>query len=278
MIRFLALIFALIVLPVTASAAPVRIGVITDKATGCDDGLAKTIGGEAFVKHLQKRLSRPITLCGFANHAAAMQALAAGKIELAPSDQASYLPVRDKVRSTLTARPAKGAGRVMALALVTKASSRTGPKLLVGAKPIFVASGEITHDAPLAGLRAAGTDLSKLGREILSGSLDQAAKDLRSGKGDVLILDAGHYQRLCRSDNPNQKPCADLKEIWRGRPAVSQALAVRRDMPSDLRYQLISIYMALHLEAPEAFSFATKAMPPVAAFDPTEAEALVEIR
>jgi ABC-type phosphate/phosphonate transport system substrate-binding protein len=278
MIRFLALIFALIALPVTASAAPVRIGVITDKATGCEDGLAKTIGGEAFVKHLQKRLSRPITLCGFANHAAAMQALAAGKVEMAPSDQASYLPVRDKVRSTLTARPAKGAGRVMALALVTKASSRTGPKLLVGAKPIFVASGEITHDAPLAGLRAAGTDLSKLGREILSGSLDQAAKDLRSGKGDVLILDAGHYQRLCRSDNPNQKPCADLKEIWRGRPAVSQALAVRRDMPSDLRYQLISIYMALHLEAPEAFSFATKAMPPVAAFDPTEAEALVEIR
>lgn len=278
MIRFLALLFALIALPVTASAAPVRIGVVTDKATGCDDGLAKTIGGEALVKHLQKRLSRPITLCGFANHTAAMQALAEGTVELAPSDQASYLPVRDKVRSTLTARPAKGAGRVMALALVTKASSRTGPKLLTGAKPIFVATGEVAHDAPLAGLRAGGADLSKLGREIVAGTLAQAASDLRSGKGDVLILDAGQYQRLCRSDKPNVKPCADLKEIWRGRPAVSQALAVRRDMPSDLRYQLISIYIALHLEAPEAFRFATKATPGVAAFDPTEAEALVEIR
>lgn len=278
MIRFLALIFALIALPVAATAAPVRIGVVTDKATGCDQSLAKTLGGEAFAKHLQKRLNRPIILCGFANRAAAMQALAAGKIELSPSDQASYLPVRDRVRSILAVRSAKGAGRVLALALVTKASSRTAPNLLIGAKPIFVASGEITHDAPLAGLRAAGTDPSKLGREIFAGSLDQAAKDLRSGKGDVLILDAGHYQRLCRSDKPNEQPCADLKEIWRGRPAVSQALAVKRDMPSDLRYQLISIYIAMHLEAPEAFAFATKGTPAVAAFDPTEAEALVEIR
>jgi hypothetical protein len=108
--------------------------------------------------------------------------------------------------------------------------------------------------------------------------LDQAAKDLRSGKGDVLILDAGHYQRLCRSDKPNEKPCADLKEIWRGRPAVSQALAVQRDMPNDLRYQLISIYIAMHLEAPDAFRFATQTTPGVASFDPTEPEALVEIR
>ena len=87
MIRFLALIFALIALPVAATAAPVRIGVVTDKATGCDQSLAKTLGGEAFAKHLQKRLNRPIILCGFANRAAAMQALAAGKIELSPSDQ-----------------------------------------------------------------------------------------------------------------------------------------------------------------------------------------------
>jgi len=278
MTRFLALIFALIALPVTANAAPVRIGVVTDKATGCDDGLAKKIGGAAFVNHLQKRLNRPITLCGFANNTGAMQALAAGQVELAPSDQASYLPVRDKVRATLAARSAKGAGRVMAMAMVTKASGRKAPNLLIGAKPIFVSQGEVTHDAPLAGLRAAGVDPSKLGREIVAGDLVRAVSDLRSGKGDVLIVDASHYQRLCRGDKPNEKPCDDLKEIWRGRPAVSQALAVRRDMPKDLRYQLISIYIAMHLEAPDAFRFATQTTPGVASFDPTEPEALVEIR
>jgi len=53
---------------------------------------------------------------------------------------------------------------------------------------------------------------------------------------------------------------------------------VRRDMPKDLRYQLISIYIAMHLEAPDAFRFATQTTPGVASFDPTEPEALVEIR
>ncbi len=278
MIRLLALCFALIALPFTVHAAPLRIAVVTLAATGCDDGLAKKMGGEVFVRHLQKRLNTIVRLCGFANSTTAMQALGAGKVDLAPADQASYLPVRDKVRATLTARSAKGAGRVMAMAMVTKASGRKGPNLLIGAKPIFVAAGEVTHDAPLAGLRAAGVDLSKLGSEVLAGDLVRAASDLRSGKGDVLVVYASHYQRLCRGDKPNEKPCDDLKEIWRGRPAVTQALAVRRDMQPDLRYQLISIFIAMHLEAPDAFAFATRTTPGAASFDPTEAEALVEIR
>jgi hypothetical protein len=277
MIRFLVLILALIALPVLAHAAPVRIAIITGQALGCDDGLANKVGGGAFVRHLQKRLNRPVTLCGFTNTVGAMQALSMGKVDLAPADQGSYLPVREKVRATLTARPAKGAGRVMAMAMVMKRSGRTAPNLLTGAKPIFIATGEVTHDAPLAGLRAAGVDLGKLGKEVVAGDLARAASDLRSGKGDVLIVDASHYQRLCRGDKPNEKPCDDLKEIWRGRPAVSQALAVRRDMQPDLRYQLISIYIAMHLEAPEAFRFATQTTPGVTNFDPTEAEALVEI-
>ena len=277
MMRFLALVFALIALPFTAHAASLRIAVVTMAATGCDDGLAKKMGGEVFVRHLQKRLNKTVTLCGFADNTAAMQALGAGKVDLAPADQSSYLPVRDKVRATLTARPAMGAGRVMAMALVTKASGRMGPNRLNGAKPIFLAAGEVTHDAPLAGLRSAGVDLGKLGPEVLAGDLARAAGDLRSGRGDVLLVDASHYQRLCRGDKPNEKPCDDLKEIWRGRPAVLQALAVRRDMQPDLRYQLISIYIAMHLEAPDAFAFATRSTPSVVCFDPTEAEALVEI-
>jgi ABC-type phosphate/phosphonate transport system substrate-binding protein len=278
MIRFLGLIFALSVLPLTAFAAPVRIAVVTAEAKGCDDGLAKRMGGEAFVSHLKKRLDTQITLCGFANTADAVQALAAGKVDLASSDQAAYLPVRSTVRATLTTRLTKSAGRVMAMALVNKTSSRTAPKLLKGARPIFVANGEVAHDAPLAGLRAAGVDPSTLGREIVAGDLKRAASELRSGKGDVLVVDATQYQRLCLGDKPNQKPCDDLKEIWRGRPAVAQALVVRRDMPNDLRYQLISIYIAMHLEAPAAFAFATRGLPGVACFDPTEADALVEIR
>jgi ABC-type phosphate/phosphonate transport system substrate-binding protein len=244
---------------------------------GCDDGLAKKVGGEAFVHHLQKRLNRSVALCGFANTIGAMQALSMGKVDLAPADQASYFTVRDKVRATLTTHPAKGAGRVMAMAMVLKTSSRTAPNLLKGARLIFLSAGEVPHDAPLAGLRAAGVDLGLLGKEIVAGDLFRGASDLRSGKGDVLIVDASHFQRLCRGDKPNEKPCDDLKEIWRGRPSISQALAVRRDIQPDLRYQLISIYIAMHLEAPEAFRFAIQSTPGVANFDPTEAEALVEI-
>ena len=62
--------------------------------------------------------------------------------------------------------------------------------------------------------------------------------------------------------------------LWRGRPRAIKALVVRRDMPDDLRFRLIGIYVAMHLEAKEAFAWGASWMPGGAEFEPTEADAL----
>lgn len=261
-----------------AGAAEFRIAAVTPTAGGCDKGLAARIGGEAYVKHLQQRLNEIVILCGYATEAEALRALADGKVDLATSSQAGYPAVRDKVRAILTPRPAAGPSRGLAMALVAGASPRTAPSALTGAVPIFVTTGDLAHDAPLAGLRAAGADVAALAPEVIAGDLAKAAASLRAGRGDVLILYAGHYQRLCRPDAPGAKPCGDLKEIWRGRPAATEALVIRRDLSSDRRFQLIGIHIALHLENKAAFAFAARNAPGAGSFDATEADALVAKR
>ena len=64
------------------------------------------------------------------------------------------------------------------------------------------------------------------------------------------------------------------EDLLRARPRSSEALAVRRDIPNELRYRLIGIHLPLHLEAPAAFAFAAAGVKDAAEFQPAEADAL----
>jgi len=70
------------------------------------------------------------------------------------------------------------------------------------------------------------------------------------------------------------EPCRDLRVLIKARPRATQALVVRRDITTNLRYRLIGIHLPLHLEAPAAFAFAAGWAKDAAEFQPAEADAL----
>jgi ABC-type phosphate/phosphonate transport system substrate-binding protein len=111
-------------------------------------------------------------------------------------------------------------------------------------------------------------------REDVATDGEAAAAKLRAGGADALALNAAAWQRLCQDDRPQDHRCGDLKVIWRGRQRAPLALAVRRDIPDELRFRLIGIHVAMHLEAKNAFAWASSFVSNGAEFEPTEAEAL----
>ena len=84
-----------------------------------------------------------------------------------------------------------------------------------------------------------------------------------------------------RAKRPRCKSrCGDLKVVWRAaRPQAERAYAVRRDLPDPLRYRLLGVHLAMHLEDRPAFDWAAAQLAPGAAdFEPAEAQALEPAR
>jgi ABC-type phosphate/phosphonate transport system substrate-binding protein len=231
--------------------------------------------GKAFTDHLSARLERPVSLCGASDTAAAAASLAKGEADMALVDPAGFKAHAGVVRAILAPRPSRDTGRVLAVALTTKAGTRAGLDMLAGARPIFIADGEASRAVPLKALEDHGVPVANFGPALLAKGEDDGAAALRAGTGDVLILTAGAAQRLCRPEDQSSKPCDDLREIWRGRPTASRAFAVRNDMDADLRYRLVGIHIGLHFEEPDAMAYVAQLMPGSVALDPAEATALV---
>lgn len=258
-----------------SSPTQIRVAAIGLGFDGCTatpvDGSAK-----AYLAHLKTRLGNEVSLCNFKDTSAAAQALIAKEAEIAIIDPNAYATIKDKARAILAPRYEILVGRVLAVALTTKASGRTSLAQLVNARPIFISSMPASHAAPLKGLSDYGVVASRFGGEIMTPNEDAGLAALREGRGDVLILTAGARQRLCRGDDPKEILCADVVEVWRGRPTANQAFVVRNDMVDADRYQLIGIHIAMHNENKAAFAFIENKMPNAIMLDPTEAAALVK--
>lgn len=116
--------------------------------------------------------------------------------------------------------------------------------------------------------------LDMFGRELITVDEAEALAALRSGKADVVALEAAAWQRQCQATK-GKSPCGDLKVVWRARPEAEHAFAVRRDLPDPMRYRLLGVHLAMHLEDRPAFDWASAQLAPGAAdFEPAEAQAL----
>jgi ABC-type phosphate/phosphonate transport system substrate-binding protein len=206
--------------------------------------------------------------------AAAAQALASGGVDVALLDPAAYAAVQAKTRSILTVR-AKGALNRIPVVLATPAKApATTISSLRGKAVVFGGSAPAALAAPRQALADQGAGKGFFTREEVAADPDSAAARLRSGGADALALNAAAWQRLCQNDRPQDQRCADLKVVWRGRQRAPLALAVRRDIPDELRFRLIGIHVAMHIEAKDAFAWASAFVPNGAEFEPTEAAAL----
>jgi ABC-type phosphate/phosphonate transport system substrate-binding protein len=178
----------------------------------------------------------------------------------------------------LVGRVSAETGRVLSVALVLKSSGKTRLADLEGASPIVAGRMPASKDVPMKALADAGAPVASFKPlQIIEGD-EPAFAGLRAGRGDLLVVTAGARQRACLTPDVKVDPCADLVEVWRGRPVASRAMVVANTMPIADRHQLVGIHIAMHFEAPKAMGFMARVLPPAVALDPAEAGALLAVR
>jgi ABC-type phosphate/phosphonate transport system substrate-binding protein len=273
--RILAGLAATLFLGAAAPASPtLRIAVAPAAPGPCAPPAGAAAGEKAYYDHLAHRLDREVLRCPFADTAAAAAALAQGKVDMARLDPAAYAPVSAQVRAILTVRGKRESNRIPVYVAVRDADPAHDVAALKGRGVAFggrSAAGLTTPQAVLADRGLQPTDY----RPQVEPDGDEALVDLRAGRVEAAAVNGAAWQRVCRMSSPKEPtPCRDLRVLVRARPKAAWALAVRRDMPSELRYRLIGIHVALHLENPAAFAFAAAGAPDPAEFQPAEAEAL----
>ncbi|MBP8247897.1 MAG: PhnD/SsuA/transferrin family substrate-binding protein [Phenylobacterium sp.] len=261
-------------------ATSLRIAAVSPTAGPCAPLDATAAPDEkAYYGHLAKRLDVKVLKCPVADQAAAAAALAAGSLDVALLDAASFAPVAGTTRAILTIRPEGGLNRIPVVVAAPAAGPVKRLEDLRGKTLAFGGSMPAARALPSRVLadRGFGADVFKA--ELTAADAADALGKLRSGEADAIVLHAAAWQRLCMPDDPKAKPlCSDLKVLLKARPQAAQAIVVRKDIAKETRYRLIGIHMPMHLENRAAFAWASSWAPKAAEFEPTEALALVATR
>jgi ABC-type phosphate/phosphonate transport system substrate-binding protein len=213
--------------------------------------------------------------------AGAAALIGAGGADLALIDPAAAASVPDftaKARAILAPRQGDEYGRVEMVAVTTAASPRKTHADLAGARVVLGGNHRVAAEGPFRALADWGVQRETLGAVTQAGDPDLAVKALREGKADVMLLHVSAWFRMCRPTRPGEKRCADLHEAFRARPRAKLAWAAPLSMDETLRYRLIGIHIALHLDAPAAYAWVAAQAPNAQSIDPTEAGALTIAR
>ena len=254
-----------------APAPPFRIAVKTVAAGQCSAALSGLAADEAaYFRHLAVRLDRPVLRCPVANAREAAASLAAGAVDMAVLDVVTYGQTQDAARAILTAR---SPGALTRVPVILAVQSTTDPSVLKGQTIVFSGKTPAAYDLPKTVLAEQGFDQGFFGAELIARDEKDALDQLRAGHATAVAIHVGAWQRLCRGDTPKESHCSDLKVVWRARPRAETAWSVRRDMERRLRYRLVGVHVALHLENKPAFSWAAAQLAP-GAEDLEAAEAL----
>ena len=132
--RLLVAVLAAALLSATGATAaePLRIAAISPKTGPCAAlGAASPAGEKAYYDHLAKRLGTVVQRCPVASTAEAATALAAGKLDLAVLDRASFAPISATARAILTLRPEGGLNRIV-IVLAVPAAKHQGLAAQIG--------------------------------------------------------------------------------------------------------------------------------------------------
>ena len=277
--RLLAISGVLALAPTLAQAETFRLASISTAVQPCHALAPDAPAGlRALHKLLAQRLGVDVLDCPVAGAEGAGQALAAGQVDMALLDPTTYGAVAGKVRAILTLRPKGGLSRTPVVVATRAASTSKSLTDVRGQRVVFGGAAPYDHDLPLGVLADQGAGPGYFSAQRVAGAADAAVGMLRKGDADVVALNADAWQRTCRAATPKDQPCSDLRILWRGRPRANLALAVRADLPAQLRYRIIGVYVAMHLEAPGAFQAASAFAPGGEDFDAAEAEALSPAR
>lgn len=265
----------LIAVPAPAEAEDsFRIAVETGASEPCRPVAKDAPSGlQAYARLLAVRLEKPITICPTVDRAASAALLAGGGADLAMLDAKSFV-LAGASRAILTPRAPEDFGRVEMVALVGGGSKIAALSDLAGAKIALGGAGRLAAEGPYRALADHGVAREMLAPTMPAADPEAALDAVRAGRVDAAVLHVSAWRRVCRGNKPGDEPCKDLRVVWRGRPRPAEAVVAPLSMPEPLRYRLIGVHIAMHLEAPEAFAWAARGVPGAKSFDATEAGAL----
>jgi len=225
----------------------------------------------AYVRHLAKRLEVPVQICPFATMAEAAKALAENRVDFASLDAASYAPYKVSIRPILTPRTPMDLGRTEVALVVATTSPLTKLEDIDRAQLVFAGTSAPRLDGPRRTMAAAGVPKTVLNNARVAGSPSDAAGVLRATPNAAAAFLSADWSRLCRGMSKTDKPCQNLREIWRGRPQVAAAWVVRRDIARESWVRLVGIHIALFEDEPR---IARWLAPGTNEIEPTESTAL----
>lgn len=248
-----------------------RIG-FTDIGTGncAASGPSSSAPLTAYLKHLSERLAIPVLACPLATRAEGAKKLADKAIDMTMLDPSSYAPVAAIVRPFLTKRVGT-LGRTETVLVATDASPIDSLAKAEGKRLIFAGKIPVMWAEPHHALRDAKLSEATLGAATATSDSKAAMAAVRAGTADAMVLHSAAYTRLCRGASKSDKPCAGLREVWRGRPIAPDAWAMRRDMPPETWVRLVGIHMALFNDAPDIAAWLA---PGTSEIEPIEASGL----
>jgi ABC-type phosphate/phosphonate transport system substrate-binding protein len=223
----------------------------------------------ALAKHLAARLNLSVQLCAFADPGAAAAALADGGVDFASLTPAAWAGARGKGRPILTLRAEGRLPRTPILAVARRSTGRLTAAGIARRNVILVRHDPLARDAARAAVISHGGAMLAQKTLPVAGSFPAAIAALASGKADVALVPVDLWQNGCID---TKGLCAPYEVVWQDRPLADSAWVLRSGLADELRYRLIGIFLALHLENRAAFAGAAAGAR--GEFEPTEATAL----
>lgn len=245
----------------------------SEDPAGCHSLNALTDPGAiAYVEHLEGRFANRVVLCLTDTIAEAAQLMNDGETTLAWINQADAQASSDTWRAFLTLRGFDGLGRPPYV--VFAGESVTEPGELDAAQIGFVSQEpqRLFVDMALETLQDLGLRLTSVEQDQRYPDVPSLFQAVRSTEKAAGVLDANAWGRNCGVLDPSYNPCDDFQVLYEGRPRADQAMVIGTEHASEFRYRMVSVHIALHMEAPEAFAWINQGQG--SEFQPAEHDAL----
>lgn len=233
-------------------------------------------GAKAYIDHIGSRFANPIVLCLTENSEGSAAFAQRGDASLAWIDQGQAADLGDEWRTFLTLRAKDGLGRPPYVLFTVSDASDIGSISIseigfVGQEPerLFVGMA-------LETLEDHGFQLSSDASGQLHSDVQELLAAVRTKDSAAGMLDSNAWGRECGILDPSFNPCDDLSVVYQERPRATSAMIISASAPSELRYRMVSIHIALHMEAPEAFDWINQDQG--SEFQPAEPDALMPRR
>lgn len=245
----------------------------TTDAAGCfSENELTDPGAKAYASHLETRFSNPIVLCLTDDAEGSAKLAQNGDVKLAWIDQAQAAGLTDQWRAFMTLRAKDGLGRPPYV-LFTGAEEtdirevRLSEIAFVGQEPERSFVGMAIDTLEDHGFQASSDAVGQRYADVQS-----LLTAVRSEGALAGLLDSNAWGRECGVLDPSFNPCDDLSVVYQERPRAKGAMIIQANEPSELRYRMVSIHIALHMEAPEAFAWINQDRG--SEFQPAEPDAL----